>query len=56
MEKEKIGSLSSNDINYIKKRHQKRISTRIVSERKGVVVCLDVLGWKIIRDLIKLKI
>lgn len=46
MEKEKIGSLSSNDINYIKERYQTRMNTGIVSERKGVVICLDVLGWK----------
>jgi hypothetical protein len=42
----KMGSLSGDDINQIHSTYQKRIDTGIVTEKQGVVICLDVLGWK----------
>lgn len=46
MYKEKIGSLSSNDIDFMHHLYQERIGTGATIEDKGVVICLDVLGWK----------
>ena len=46
MNNNKIGTLSSEDIEYIYARYKERISTGITTEEKGVVICLDVLGWK----------
>lgn len=40
------GKLFSKDIGYIHAQHQKRISTGKVTEENGIVICLDVLGWK----------
>ena len=40
------GTLSSEDIKYINSQYQKRISTGTTTQDKGVVICLDVLGWK----------
>ena len=42
----KIGSLSTEDIQYIQTQYQNRLDTGISTKKTGVVICLDVLGWK----------
>lgn len=46
MDNGKIGSLSTEDIQYIHTQYQKRMDTGTTIEEKGVIICLDVLGWK----------
>ena len=42
----KIGSLSTEDIQYIQTQYQNRLNTGMSTKKTGVVICLDVLGWK----------
>lgn len=46
MRKKEKGCLSDKDIEFINAQYQKRINTGTTTKEKGVVVCLDVLGWK----------
>lgn len=41
-----MGSLSTEDVQYIHTQYQKRMDTGSTTEEEGVVICLDVLGWK----------
>lgn len=46
MVNKKVGTLSSDDIKNIYSKYKDRICTGTTVEDKGVVICLDVLGWK----------
>ena len=50
MNNQKIGNLSSKDIESIHSQYLERIDIGIITEDKGIVICLDVLGWMVYPD------